>query len=354
VAVTQQKQTHRQERFMKPLRSHLLAAALLLAAPAALAGTTLDAVRQKGFVQCGVNTGVAGFSAPDSAGVWTGLDIDLCKGVAAALFGDAGKVRFMPTTAAQRFVALQSGEIDVLTRNATQTMTRDTALGLNLAGVNFYDGQGFLVLKSLGVKSVKELNGATICVQPGTTTEFNMSDYFRANGISFTPVVIEKVEENINAFASGRCDVITTDASQLASIRVTALKNPDDYVILPERISKEPLGPMVRHGDDQWFDVVKWTLYGMIEAEEAGINQSNVDEVRSSKDPTIQRLLGVTPGMGKAIGLDEKWLYAVIKQVGNYGDSFERNLGKKSQIKLDRGLNDLWTRGGLMYAIPIR
>ncbi|WP_298364162.1 amino acid ABC transporter substrate-binding protein [Azospirillum sp.] len=339
---------------MKPLRSHLLAAALLLAAPAALAGTTLDAVRQKGFVQCGVNTGVAGFSAPDSAGVWTGLDIDLCKGVAVALFGDAGKVRFTPTTAAQRFVALQSGEIDVLTRNATQTMARDTALGLNLAGVNFYDGQGFLVLKSLGVKSVKELNGATICVQPGTTTEFNMSDYFRANGISFTPVVIEKVEENINAFASGRCDVITTDASQLASIRVTALKNPDDYVILPERISKEPLGPMVRHGDDQWFDIVKWTLYGMIEAEEAGINQSNVDEKLTSKDPTIQRLLGVTPGMGKAIGLDEKWLYAVIKQVGNYGDSFERNLGKKSQIKLDRGLNDLWTRGGLMYAIPIR
>ncbi len=339
---------------MKPLGSHLLAAALLLAAPAALAGTTLDAVRQKGFVQCGVNTGVAGFSAPDSAGVWTGLDIDLCKGVAVALFGDAGKVRFMPTTAAQRFVALQSGEIDVLTRNATQTMARDTALGLNLAGVNFYDGQGFLVLKSLGVKSVKELNGATICVQPGTTTEFNMSDYFRANGISFTPVVIEKVEENINAFASGRCDVITTDASQLASIRVTALKNPDDYVILPERISKEPLGPMVRHGDDQWFDIVKWTLYGMIEAEEAGVNQSNVDEKLTSKDPTIQRLLGVTPGMGKAIGLDEKWLYAVIKQVGNYGDSFERNLGKKSQIKLDRGLNDLWTRGGLMYAIPIR
>jgi general L-amino acid transport system substrate-binding protein len=339
---------------MKPFRSHLLTAALLLAAPAALAGTTLDAVRQKGFVQCGVNTGVAGFSAPDSAGVWTGLDIDLCKGVAAALFGDASKVRFTPTTAAQRFVALQSGEIDVLTRNATQTMARDTALGLNLAGVNFYDGQGFLVLKSLGVKSVKELNGATICVQPGTTTEFNMSDYFRANGISFTPVVIEKVEENINAFASGRCDVITTDASQLASIRVTALKNPDDYVILPERISKEPLGPMVRHGDDQWFDIVKWTLYGMIEAEEAGISQSNVDEKLTSKDPAVQRLLGVTPGMGKGIGLDEKWLYAIIKQVGNYGDSFERNLGKKSQIKLDRGLNDLWTRGGLMYAIPIR
>jgi general L-amino acid transport system substrate-binding protein len=353
VAVIQQK-THRQERFMKPFRSHLLTAALLLAAPAALAGTTLDAVRQKGFVQCGVNTGVAGFSAPDSAGVWTGLDIDLCKGVAAALFGDASKVRFTPTTAAQRFVALQSGEIDVLTRNATQTMARDTALGLNLAGVNFYDGQGFLVLKSLGVKSVKELNGATICVQPGTTTEFNMSDYFRANGISFTPVVIEKVEENINAFASGRCDVITTDASQLASIRVTALKNPDDYVILPERISKEPLGPMVRHGDDQWFDIVKWTLYGMIEAEEAGISQSNVDEKLTSKDPAVQRLLGVTPGMGKGIGLDEKWLYAIIKQVGNYGDSFERNLGKKSQIKLDRGLNDLWTRGGLMYAIPIR
>ncbi|HEX2116450.1 MAG TPA: amino acid ABC transporter substrate-binding protein, partial [Alphaproteobacteria bacterium] len=288
----------------------------LVAGPAT-AGPTLDAVKAKGFVQCGVNGAVPGFSAPDSRGNWTGIDVDLCKAIAAAVFGEAGKVKFTPVTAQQRFVALQSGEIDVLTRNATQTLMRDTALGFNLAGVNFYDGQGFIVPKKLGVKSAKELNGATVCVQPGTTTELNLADYFRSNGMSFTAVVLERVEENIAAYVSGRCDVYTTDASQLASIRVTATNNPEDHVILPERISKEPLGPMVRHGDDQWFDVVKWALAAMIEAEELGISQSNVDEMLKSSNPAIQRVLGVQPGFGKALGLDEKWAYNIIKQVGN-------------------------------------
>ena len=323
-------------------------------APSAMAGATLDAVRDKGFVQCGVNTGVAGFSAPDAKGQWNGIDVDLCKAIAAAVFGDSSRVKYTPTTAQQRFVALQSGEIDVLTRNATQTLLRDVALGLREAGVNFYDGQGFIVSKKLGVKSAKELSGSTICVQPGTTTELNLSDYFRKNSMTFKTVVIEKVDENIAAFASGRCDVYTTDASQLAAIRITALTNPDDYVILPERISKEPLGPMVRQGDDQWYQIVKWVLMAMKEAEELGITQKNVDEMLKSEDPVIKRFVGTTPGYGKALGLDEKWAYTVIKQIGNYGESFERNVGQGSPIKLDRGLNDLWTRGGLMYAIPLR
>ena len=324
-----------------------------LAGPAA-AGPTLDAVTAKGFVRCGVNTGVAGFSAPDAQGNWRGIDVDLCRAIAAAIFGDANKVKFTATTAQQRFVALQSGEIDVLTRNATQTLMRDTALGLNMAGVNFYDGQGFMVRKKLGLRSARELSGATICVQPGTTTELNLADYFRTTGMTFTPVVLEKVEENISAFVSGRCDVYTTDASQLAAIRATAVGTPDDFVILPERVSKEPLGPMVRHGDDQWFDLVKWTLLAMIEAEELGIAQANVDEMLKSTNPAIQRVLGVSPGFGKALGVDEKWAYNIIKQIGNYGESFERNLGKGSPVGLERGLNDLWTRGGLMYAIPMR
>jgi general L-amino acid transport system substrate-binding protein len=327
---------------------------VFLGAAPAFAGATFDAVKAKGFVQCGVNGAVPGFSSPDSQGNWTGIDVDLCRGIAVAMFGDASKVRFTPVTAQQRFVALQSGEIDVLTRNATQSLMRDSALGLNMAGVNFYDGQGFIVPKKLGVKGAKELNGATVCVQPGTTTELNLADYFRSNNMTFTAVVLERVEENIAAYTSGRCDVYTTDASQLASIRVTATGNPDDHVILPERISKEPLGPMVRHGDDQWFDVVKWTLLAMIEAEELGISQKNVDEMLKSPNPAIQRVLGVQPGFGKALGLDEKWTYTLIKQVGNYGDSFERNLGKSSKIGLERGLNDLWFRGGLMYAIPMR
>lgn len=320
---------------------------------AAQAGT-FDSVKANGFVQCGVNTGVEGFSSPKANGEWAGLDIDLCRAIAAAMFGDASKTKFKPTTSQTRFIALQTGEIDVLTRNATQTLSRDTTLALHMAGVNFYDGQGFMVRRSMGLKSVKDLNGATICVQPGTTTELNMSDWFRKNAITFKPVVIEQVNDLAAAFFSDRCDALTTDASQLAAIRASTASKPDDYVILPERISKEPLGPMVRKDDNDWFAVVKWVLAAMVEAEELGVSQANVDKMLDSSDPQVKRLLGVGPGYGKALKLDEKWAYNIIKQVGNYGDSFERNLGSGSAIKLDRGLNRLWTEGGIMYAIPLR
>jgi general L-amino acid transport system substrate-binding protein len=331
-----------------------LAALCCVAALPASAGQTFDAIKAKGFVQCAVNTGLAGFSFADSAGKWTGLDVDLCKAIAAALFGDAEKVKFTPTTAQQRFVALQSGEVDVITRNATQTLLRDTSLGFNIAGVNFYDGQGFIVPAKSGVKSARELNGATICVQPGTTTELNLADYFRKNKMTFKPVLIEKLDELLQAYASGRCDSYTTDASGLAAVRAAQLSGKGEHTILPERISKEPLGPIVRHGDDQWFDLVKWTLMGMIEAEEMGISQANVDEMMKSDDPAIKRFLGATPGYGKAVGVDEKWMYNVVKQVGNYGDSFERNVGTRTPLKLERGQNALWTNGGLLYAIPFR
>lgn len=320
----------------------------------AFAQSTLDAVRAKGFVQCGVNTGLAGFSQPDSKGVWHGIDVDLCRAVAAAVFADARKVRYTPATTQQRFTALQSGEVDILSRNTTWTASRDAGLGLNFAGVNFYDGQGFMVPKKLGVKSAKELNGATVCVQPGTTTELNLADYFRANKMQFKPVVIEKLEEVESAFFSGRCDVYTTDRSGLAGTRISKAPKPDDYVILPEIISKEPLAPAVRQGDDEWYDITKWTVYALLEAEEKGVTSKNADEMLKSDDPTIKRLLGATPGMGKSLGLDEKWAYNAVKQVGNYGEIFDRNVGKDSPLKLERGLNDLWTRGGLQYAMPIR
>jgi general L-amino acid transport system substrate-binding protein len=320
----------------------------------ARAGVTLDAVKQRGHVVCGVNTGVAGFSLPDSKGEWKGLDIDLCRAIAAAVFLDPSKVQYVPTTAVQRFPALQSGEIDVLTRNATQTLTREASLGLHMAGVNFYDGQGFMVSKKSGVKSLKQLGGATVCVQPGTTTELNMADYARANHIELKPIVIERVDDNISSLSAGRCDAFTTDSSQLAALRVTAMPQPDDWVILPERISKEPLGPMVRNGDDQWFNIVRWTLAAMIQAEELGITQANLDAETKSTNPEALRFLGVTAGNGAALGVDEKWAYTIIKSVGNYGESFERNMGKGSPIKLDRGLNDLWTRGGIMYSLPLR
>jgi len=339
---------------MKTLKAAAVLAATIAVSAPAFAGPTLDAVKQRGNLVCGVSTGVAGFSNPDSQGNWSGIDVDTCKAIAAAIFGDATKAKFVPLTPQQRFTALQSGEVDVLTRNTTHTLQRDTALGFNMAGVNFYDGQGFMVPKKLGVKTAKELNGATVCVQPGTTTELNLADYFRGNKMEFKPVVIEKLDEVVAAFFSGRCDVFTTDASQLASVRVTRAQNPDDYVILPELISKEPLGPVVRHGDDQFFDIVKWALIAMVEAEEMDVNQKNVDQMLTSTNPGIQRLLGVTPGMGKALGVDEKWAYNIVKQVGNYGDSFERNVGKGSPLKLERGKNDLWTRGGLQYAIPVR
>lgn len=320
----------------------------------ALAGPTLDGVKSRGVVTCAVNTGLAGFGMPDQQGDYKGLDADTCRAIAAAVLGDAKKVKFVPTTTQQRFTVLQSGEADVLTRNTTWTALRDTEQGFNFAPVTYYDGQGFMVAKKLGIKSAKELDGATICVQPGTTTELNLADYFRTNHMTFKPLVVEKLAEVENAFFSGRCDAYTTDRSGLAATRAGKASNPDDYVILPEIISKEPLAPAVRHGDDEWFDIVKWTVYAMIGAEEKGITSASVDDALKSEDPDVKRMLGVTPGLGKALHLDEKWAYNVIKQVGNYGEVFERNVGSKTPLKLERGLNALWTQGGLMYAMPFR
>jgi len=338
-----------------------MAAATVLAAltfaHGAAAGPVLDAVKARGALACGTGTGTAGYMLADSMGKWKGLSVDVCRAVAAAIFGDADKVKYQPLTSQQRFTAIQSGEVDMLVGNATWTLTRDTALGLEFVGVYYYDGQSFLVAKKLGVKSAKELNGATICVAPGTTTELNLADYFRANKMSFKPVVIEKVDEIRAAFFSGRCDVYTTDASSLAATRAANVPPPrtfDDFLILPEIISKEPLGPVVRHGDNQFADIVRWSLYAMIEAEEYGITSKNVDEMLKSENPAIKRILGVTPGMGKALGVDEKWVYNIVKQVGNYGESFERNVGMGSPLKIERGLNRLWTQGGLQYAPPIR
>jgi general L-amino acid transport system substrate-binding protein len=338
----------------KFLAAGVAAVALAGVATVAYAGKELDAIKARGSLICGVSTGVAGFASADSQGKWTGIDVDVCRAVAAAIFGDADKVKFVPTTAQQRFTALQSGEVDLLARTTTYTLTRDTALGFDFTGVNYYDGQGFMVNKKLGVKSAKELNGATICVQPGTTTELNLADYFRANKMTFKPVVIEKIEEVRAAFFAGRCDVFTTDASGLYATRAANAPKPEDYIILPEIISKEPLGPVVRHGDNQFADIVRWSLYAMIEAEEYGITSKNVDEMMKSDNPTIKRILGVTPGMGKALGVDEKWVYNIIKQVGNYGEMFERNVGMGSPLKIARGQNELWTKGGLQYAPPIR
>jgi general L-amino acid transport system substrate-binding protein len=331
------------------------AAALSLAATAdfaqAQSAATFDAVKARGVVNCGVNTGLAGFSAPDSQGVWRGLDVDLCRAVAAAMFGDASKVRFVPTTAQQRFTALQSGEVDLLSRNSTWTLSRDTSLGLDFVGVNFYDGQGFMVKRSLGVKSAKELNGATICVQPGTTTELNLTDWFRANNLRFTPVVIERLEEVNAAFFAGRCDALTTDVSGLASVRASQGPRAEEYVILPEVISKEPLGPVVRHGDNRWADLVRWAHFAMIEAEELGLTSANIDQHLNSTNPAIQRFVGATGGFGEMLGVDNKWAYNIIKQVGNYAESFQRNV---APLGIQRGVNALWTQGGLMYSPPIR
>jgi general L-amino acid transport system substrate-binding protein len=317
----------------------------------AFAQNTLDAVRSKGYVQCGVNTGLAGFSQPDSKGVWKGIDVDFCRAVAAAVFGDSTKVRYTPLTAQQRFTALQSGEVDILARNTTWTVTRDTSLGLNFVGVNYYDGQGFMAHRKLNVKSAKQLNGATVCVQPGTTTELNLSDYFRANRMSFKPVVIEKMEEVLNAYFAGRCDVYTTDHSGLIAVRASRATKPEDHVILPEIISKEPLGPVVRHGDDRWFDVVKWSLFAMLEAEEMNLSSKTIDQAAANKDPAVQRFIGATGDVGKMLGIDNRWAFNIVKQVGNYGESFDANL---TPLGFERGLNRLWNQGGLMYAPPIR
>src|SRR5437764_9878581 len=329
------------------------AAALGFAVPAA-AGPTLDKVKQGGALSCGVPTGIPGFAQPDNQGKYTGFDVDICRAISAAVFGDPDKVKYVPLTAQQRFTALQSGEVDILSNNTTWTLLRDTTLGLNFGPVVFYDGQGFMVPKKLNVKTAKELNGATICVQPGTTTELNLADYFRANKMEFKPVVIEKIDEIYAAFFSGRCEVMTGDASALAAQRIGRASNPDDYVVMPESISKEPLAPVVRHGDEQWHDIVDWTVYALVQAEESGIAKANVDDMSKSDDPAIKRMLGVTPGMGKSLGLDEKWAYNAIKLVGNYGEVFDKHLGLSSPLKLERGYNNLWTKGGLIYAPPIR
>ncbi|WKU20309.1 amino acid ABC transporter substrate-binding protein [Advenella alkanexedens] len=338
---------------MKTLTYTLAAFALIAGAQTAQA-STLDTIKQRGEVLCGTTTGFAGFSAPNAKGEWEGLDVDLCKSIAAAVLGDASKFKAVPLNSQQRFTALQSGEIDVLTRNTTVTQQRDTALGILGAGINFYDGQGFLVSKKLGVKSAKELDGATVCMQTGTSNENTMADWARANNVKYTPVVFDQFNEVVNAFAAGRCDVFTTDASGLASIRISKLSNPDDYEVLTEIISKEPLGPFVRQGDDQWLNIVKWTLQALINAEELGLTSANVDEALQSTNPNVQRLLGVTPGAGKNLGLDEKWAYNIIKQVGNYGESFERNVGQDSPLKIKRGLNAQWNEGGLLYGLPVR
>jgi len=329
-------------------------AALLFSASSVVHAATLDDVRKRGTVQCGATTGFAGFSAPDAQGNWKGLDVDLCRAVAAAVFGDASKYKIVPLNAQQRFTALQSGEVDVLTRNTTVTQQRDTALGLIHAGINFYDGQGFMVPKALNLKSAKEINGASVCMQAGTSNENTMADWARAHNVKYTPVVFDAFNEVVAAFDSGRCDVFSTDASGLASIRISRLSNPDNYVVLPEIISKEPLGPFVRQGDDAWLNIVKWSLSAMIEAEEYGITSANVDEQLKSESPSVRRILGVQEGAGKNLGLDEKWAYNIIKSVGNYGESFDRNVGAASPLKIERGLNAQWTDGGLMYALPIR
>ncbi|UUP19103.1 amino acid ABC transporter substrate-binding protein [Nitratireductor thuwali] len=341
---------------MKKLITALLGSAVAIAAAPASAAT-LDDVKSKGYVQCGVSTGLAGFSAPDDTGDWTGLDVDYCRAVAAAIFDDPEAVRFTALTAKERFTALQSGEIDILSRNTTWTISRDTALGLNFAGVTYYDGQGFMInaQKLQGINSALQLSGAAVCVQSGTTTELNLADYFKANNMEYNPVVFEKLEEVNAAYDSGRCDVYTTDQSGLYAIRLT-LANPDDHVVLPEIISKEPLGPVVRHGDDQWFDIAKWVYFAMLNAEEYGITQDNLDEMLKSDNPNISRMLGTEEGSKLAadLGLDEDWVVRIVRHVGNYGEVFERNVGAESPLKISRGINALWTKGGIQYGPPIR
>jgi general L-amino acid transport system substrate-binding protein len=327
----------------------------MAAALPAHAGKTLDAIKARGQVVCGVNTGLAGFSAADSSGNWSGLDVDICKAVAAATLGDATKVKYVPLNAQQRFTALQSGEIDVLSRNTTFSLTRDASLGLSMTAVTYYDGQGFMVPTKSKIKSAKQLKGQTVCVQSGTTTEKNLTDYSRANNLAIKPVVFEKVEAATGAYFSGRCIAYTTDASGLASVRNKEAKVPADHVILPELISKEPLGPKVRRGDDEWTAIVKWVVYGLLEAEEYGVTQANVDQLKtSSTDPVVQRILGTTEDTGKLLGLDKEWMVRAIKTTGNYGEIFERNVGPKSPLGLPRGVNNQWNKGGLMYAFPIR
>jgi general L-amino acid transport system substrate-binding protein len=331
-----------------------LAALTLVAAPPAFAGKTLDAVKQRGQLVCGVNTGLAGFSQADSQGKWTGLDVDVCKAVAAAILNDPEKVKYVPLTAQQRFTALQSGEIDILSRNTTYTLTRDASLGLHFLPPTYYDGQGFMVPVKSKVKSAKSMKGATVCVQSGTTTEKNLTDYSRANKLDLKPIVFEKQEAATGAYFSGRCVAFTTDASGLASIRNKDAKDPKEHIILPELISKEPLAPAVRRGDDEFEAIAKWVIYGLLEAEEYGVTQANVDQMKTSQDPVVMRIVGSSEDTGKLVGLDKDWLVRAVKAVGNYGEMFERNVGPKTSLALPRGLNSLWNKGGIQYAPPIR
>jgi general L-amino acid transport system substrate-binding protein len=336
------------------LASLCTTAVLALAAAPAHAGKTVEAIKARGQLVCGVNTGLAGFSAADSQGAWTGLDVDVCKAIAASLLGDANKVKYVPLNAQQRFTALQSGEIDILSRNTTWTLTRDASLGMHFTGTTYYDGQGFMAPAKGKIKSAKQLKGATVCVQSGTTTEKNLTDFSRANKLDIKPVVFEKVEAATGAYFAGRCQAYTTDASGLASVRNKEAKNPADHIILPELISKEPLGPSVRRGDDEFYAIAKWVIFALIEAEEYGITQANVDQQKTSTDPVVGRILGSTEDTGKLLGLDKEWAARAVKAVGNYGEIFERNVGPKSPLGLPRGVNNLWNKGGIMYAPPVR
>ena len=330
------------------------AVAFLVGAGPSVAGITLKAVKAKGYVQCGVHLGLPGFSNPNEKGQWVGIDVDVCRAIAAGIFGDATKVRFRALSAKERFTALQSGEVDVLSRNTTWTFVRDSALGLDFVGVTYYDGQGFIVRKNLNLKSARELNGASVCVITGTTTELNLGDYFRANRMKYRPVVFGNADEAVGAYDAGRCDAFTTDRSGLAAERVK-LKKPNDHMILPEIISKEPLGPLVRHGDNQWGDIVRWSLNTLIIAEEKGVTSKNVDEMKAkSADPQIKRLLGIEGDLGRKLELPNSWAYSIIKLVGNYGEVYNRNVGPDTPLKLERGLNQLWTKGGILYAPPMR
>jgi len=332
----------------------LVASIALLATQASFAGT-LDDVKARGHINCGVSEGVPGFSNPDSDGVWTGLDVDMCRAVSAAIFGDGDQIKFIPLSSKQKILAVVTGQVDLTSRTTTWTMKRDTKEGVDFTTVVFYDGQGFMTRKSLGINSAKELDGATICVTSGTTTELNLTDFARANDLSFEPVVFEGKKEAVNAYASGRCDALTTDNSQLAAFRTT-MKDPSAHVVLPDIISKEPLAPLVKHGDNQWKDLVTWVINGLINAEELGVNQSNVSNLDASlqKNPTVQRMLGMSGEYGSYIGLENDWMKKAITAVGNYGEIFDRNLGKGSPLNLSRDNNALWTNGGLMYVAPLR
>ncbi len=337
----------------KTLVSTLAVAALSLSTSVALAGPTIDQVKKRGNLVCGSNPGIAGFGLPDDKGAWTGFDVDFCRAIAAAIFNDPSKVRFVPLSAKDRFTALQSGEIDVLSRNTTWTQSREVAQGFEFGPVTYYDGQGFMVRKKLNVASALELTGASVCVQQGTTTELNLADFFRTHDMKYESVVFATADEGIKAYDTGRCDAFTTDMSQLYAER-TKLGNPDDHAILPEVISKEPLGPVVRQGDDQWFNLVKWTHYAMVTAEELGVTSKNVDEKAKAPNPEIKRLLGTEGNFGDGLGLTQDWAFRIIKTVGNYSEVFEKNLGENSKLKIKRGINALWTNKGLQYAPPIR